>query len=97
MQGRWEEWQEARQMQEVEQSEKEGINRWMEVIQSEQKTGQKQWTHLPHEQAAVRRLDHHSRLKCCQVELEEVLEGRVTLKAMWDEGVATEVQNVFDG
>ena len=33
-------------MQEVKLSEKEVINKWMEVFESEQKSGQKQWTHL---------------------------------------------------
>jgi hypothetical protein len=46
-------------------NEEEVIDRWNLVFPGEQKTGQTQWTHLPHEEAAVGLPDHHSCPKCC--------------------------------
>ena len=60
MQERWGEWKEAKQVQEAKLKEEEAIDKWMGVFHGKQKTGQTQWTHLPHEQAAVRVLDHHN-------------------------------------
>ena len=76
--------------------EEEVINKWMGVFHGEQKTGQTQWTHLPHELAAVRVLDHHS----CPGHWSSVV-GRCTggvgdSRKIQDEWVATEVLNASD-
>ena len=68
VQEKWEEWKEAKQVQEAKLKEEEAIDMWMEAFLDEQRTDQTQWTHLPHlphEQAAVRVLDHHSHSGHC--------------------------------
>jgi hypothetical protein len=51
-----------------------------------------QWTHLPHEQAAVhvRLPDRQSHPECSPPSLEGGLEGRVTQEEIQDEGAANE-------
>jgi hypothetical protein len=56
---------EEKQVLEAKLNEKEVIDRWNLVFSEEQKTGQTQWTHLPHEQAAMGLSDHHNHSKCC--------------------------------
>jgi hypothetical protein len=60
----WEECEEVRSVQEVKLKAREWTHRWIEVIQSKQKSGQLQWTHPPHELAAVSTPTLHTCLEC---------------------------------
>ena len=87
---------EVKQGQKAKLKELEVTNRWMEVSQSEQKTGQTQQSNLPHEQAAVRLLERHLRLESCLAWQEVVMEGVATQEEIEDEGVAIEGQNASE-
>jgi hypothetical protein len=90
---RWEECEEVRSVQEVKLRAQEGIDKWIEVIQSEQKSGQLQWTHLPHELAAVSAPTVHSRLECYPIRQGSEFEGRATQGGSQGEIMADRVQN----